>query len=676
MRQTNIWRCNFLASVRRLRHASCKGIAASSRYAALAIAALAPHAHAETVADVLRAVESGQYSWAKVKAQASGGVILLDYVRWRELRDGRPLPSFEQFDVFLKAGQDWPSLRQIQARAEDALESGIDDATVLTFFARRTPVSRQGRTRLAVALLLQGDRRAAAALAGQAWIGGRFSAPQEALFLSELGDLLTPGQQRQRLARLLNLQAWSEARRQAARMEQGYRQLAEARILLQSSSAGIDRAVAAVPEALKADPGLTLDRIARARRDGRGSRARELLLVSPDTSGQPNAWWRERQIQIRDRIDAGAYREAFQIADAHRQPEDDPSFAEAEWLTGWLALRFLHQPEEAARHFKRIRSAVSSPISLARAAYWTGRAEAEAGNGKAARASFLDAASFGTAFYGQIAWLEIDQPPRLPSFAFPPPDPKGVKSFQSDRQQAVARFLCDHDGKEQAGAILSHLAEEALEDPTRLGQVASIATRCDRLDSVVQAARLGQRRGQLNAAAAFPPPPYPSLLQTGGGADPALVTAIARQESQFYPRAQSAAGAMGLLQLMPGTAKAMAETSGLDYADWRLLTDPVYNVALGRAYIDLQLKRWGEPALAIAAYNAGPKRVDEWLARYGDPRGKGLYALLDWIELIPFSETRNYVQRVLEGRNVYRVRFGWDTRLAGHPFEPRLVDPS
>ncbi|WP_191058689.1 lytic transglycosylase domain-containing protein, partial [Geminicoccus harenae] len=181
--------------------------------------------------------------------------------------------------------------------------------------------------------------------------------------------------------------------------------------------------------------------------------------------------------------------------------------------------------------------------------------------------------------------------------------------------------------------------------------------------------------GSLNAAAAFPAPPFVALAE-GSAVDPALVTAIARQESQFYPRAQSPAGALGLLQLMPGTAKAMARKQGMPYADVRLLTDPGYNVTLGRTYLEEQLGRWGEPAMAIAAYNAGPRRVDSWIARYGDPRGKGLHRLVDWMELIPFTETRNYVQRVLEGRNVYRLRFGWNAEVAGHPFAPGHGNPS
>jgi soluble lytic murein transglycosylase len=641
----------------------------------LAVLAAPAKAGAETVLDVLRAVEAGHFSWARAKADDAGGPLLRDYVVWRELRDGKPLPAFERFQAFLAEEPDWPSAGRIQRRAEEAMDSTLPDQEVLAFFAGHDPVTRQGRTRLALALLDQGDRANAARIAGLAWVDGRFSAGEEQYFLVRLGELITPEQQRARLDALLAAGSRDEARRQAKRLDQGRRRLAEARILLQSDSSGIDRAVAAVPDALKADPGLTLDRIARARRDGRDARARELLLLIRSADEQPAAWWRERHIQIRDRIDAGAYKEAYRLAVAHRQPEDHPSFADAEWLAGWLALSFLDQPKDAAAHFQKMTDAVGSPISLARGAYWTGRAQAKAGKPEWAAESWRAAGQHGTAFYGQIAWLETGQAPSLPSLDFPTPDRQAEQAFAERKLVRLARLLCEQDGKPQAGAILAHLAQTALDDPATLGQVASLAASCDRLDTVVQTARLGQRGGDLRAAAAFPAPPFLALTASSE-VDPALVTAIARQESQFDPRAQSPSGAMGLLQLMPGTAKAMARKQGLDFATSRLLTDPVYNVSLGRTYMAEQLRRWGEPALAIAAYNAGPKRVGSWVARYGDPRGKGLHRLIDWMELIPFSETRNYVQRVLEGRNVYRLRFGWNAEVAGHPFEPRSSDPS
>jgi soluble lytic murein transglycosylase len=632
-------------------------------------------AAAASVKDVLRAVEAGHFSWARAKADAAGGSLLREYVVWRELRDGVPLPSFDRFRAFLEKDPHWPGITRIQARAEEAIDSTVDDSAVLAFFRGHEAVTRQGRTRLAMALLSKGDRDAAARIAGKAWVEGTFSPGEAEYFIARLGDLLTPTEDRERLDALLAARRWSEARRQAARVELGRRRLAEARILLQSGSGGIDRAVAAVPDALKVDPGLTLDRIERARKDGRDTRARELLLLTRSAADQPSAWWRERQIQIRDRIDTGAYKEAYRLAVAHRQPKDHASYADAEWLAGWLALSFLDRPKEAAAHFKAMTATVASPISLARGAYWTGRAQAAAGADKAAAASWRAAGAHGASFYGQIAWLESGQAPALPALDFPASAADARKAFGQRKLVQLVRLLCSHGGNEQAGAILTHLAQTFLDDPGTLGQVTSLAVECDRLDTVVQAARLGQRTGQLNVAAAFPLPPF-ATLSSPSPVDPALVTAIARQESQFYPRAQSPAGALGLLQLMPGTAKAMARKQGLDFAASRLLTDPVYNVSLGRTYLQEQLDRWGEPAMAIAAYNAGPGRVDSWIGRYGDPRGKGLHRLIDWMELIPFTETRNYVQRVLEGRNVYRLRFGWDAKVAGHPFEPRFVDPS
>ncbi|HEX2525762.1 MAG TPA: lytic transglycosylase domain-containing protein [Geminicoccus sp.] len=640
----------------------------------LALALPAP-VEAETVKDVLRAVENGDYAWARAKATDAGGTLLREYVVWRELRDGTPLPSFERFQAHLEEPLAWPDGRRIQARAEEALDSSKDNETVLAFFAEREPLTRQGRTRLAMALLDEGQRDQAQNLARKAWIEGRFSSSEEEFFLGRLGDLIGPDDHRERLDAVLAAGQWAEARRQAKRVDAGHRKLAEARILLQSGAKGIDRAVAAVPDALKADPGLTLDRITRARKDGRDVRARELLLLTRSAADQPSAWWKERQIQIRDRLDARAFKEAYRLATAHRQPATDSSFADAEWLAGWIALSFLDRPKDAAKHFEAIAGTVSSPISLARGGYWAGRARAEAGQTDAAAVRWQEASQHGTTFYGQLAWLEGGHRPSLPPLDFPAAGKALRETFDKDKLVRLARLLCEHGGNDQAGSLLAFLADRSLGQSSTLGLVAELAADCKRMDTVVQTARLAQRTGRLNAAAAFPAPPFASLTKSLG-VDPALVTAVARQESQFYARAQSPAGALGLLQLMPGTAKAMARRQGVDYAKSRLLTDPVYNVSLGRTYLEEQLNKWGEPAMAIAAYNAGPQRVSTWIDRYGDPRGKGLHELIDWIEIIPFTETRNYVQRVLEGRNVYRVRFGWDAEVAGHPFEPRVINPS
>ena len=625
--------------------------------------------------DILRAIDAGDWQWARSRAVDVGGTAFATYVRWRELNDAVPTPPFASFRAFLDDQPGWPGAVRLQARAEDALDDTVADAEVLAFFAGREPLTRQGKTRLALAAMRSGDDGRATRLARDAWVTGNFSDKEESFFLAQLGDRLRVADHRARLSRLLDDGRRDEARRQAQRLDAGRRLLADARIRVQTNATGVAKAVAAVPDALKADPGLTLDRIKRARRNGLDELARDLLVLPRSAADMPDTWWQERQIQIRDRLDAKDYAAAYRLAATHRQPKDDSSYGDAEWLSGWIALRFLNKPTEARKHFAAIEGNVASPISVSRAAYWLGRAEVAAGHAKRAEAAYRRAAAIPTAFYGQLAALELATSPAVPAASFPDAGAKERKAFEQQPVARVAKLLCADRAGDEAGPLLSQLVAISLDDPVRLGLAADLATECKRLDTVVQTARLAQRSGRVVVAAAFPPPPFAPLAQKGEP-EPSLITAIARQESQFHPGVRSPAGALGLLQLMPATAKAMARESGIAFTPARLLTDPSYNVSLGRTYLDLQLQRWGEPALAIAAYNAGPARVSSWLDRYGDPRGKGIDALIDWIELIPFSETRNYVQRVLEGRNVYRLRFGWDTTVEGHPFELRATDPS
>ncbi|HET6469874.1 MAG TPA: lytic transglycosylase domain-containing protein, partial [Geminicoccaceae bacterium] len=336
---------------------------------------------------------------------------------------------------------------------------------------------------------------------------------------------------------------------------------------------------------------------------------------------------------------------------------DGTSFAEAEWLAGWLALRFVKQPEAALGHFERMAERVRTPISRGRAAYWAGRAAAALGRRDAAARWYQVASAQPTSFYGQLAAanLGLDLRPQAGSGASPTAEQR--RRFRGRDTARLALLLCELGEYERAGVFLTKLAGDAVADAVENELVYELGQACRRPELLLRAARAATREGDVDIRATFPVPAVPGFLErVKGRPEPALLLAVARQESLFDPRAKSSAGALGMMQLMPATAKAMAKELGVGFAEHKLLADPEFNVRLGGYYLGRQIARFdGEEVLAIAAYNAGPSRVSQWLQQNGDPRGKGVEQLVDWIERIPFSETRNYVQRVLEGRSVYRL---------------------
>ena len=383
---------------------------------------------------------------------------------------------------------------------------------------------------------------------------------------------------------------------------------------------------------------------------------REILLNPPETLRRPEKWWVEQQAAIRDAIDSGSYELAYRLAARSRQTAGS-GFAEAEWLAGWLSLRRAGKPEAARRHFERLWPAVVTPISRARAGYWAGRAAAAMGDEQAAADWYRRAAAHPNAFYGQQAAEELGLALTGRIGPTVKATPAARAALKRRTPAALAAFFCGLGRPGPAQPFFRHLGYEAAADPAELSAVVDLARRCGRADLVLAVTRAAASNGAYLVHDAFPLPRTRAFREEReAGPEAALVLAVARQESLFDPAARSPAGAMGLMQLMPGTAQSTARQLGVPFAKGRLTSDPDYNVRLGAFYLNGQLARYdGEPALALAAYNAGPGRVTRWLEVNGDPRGGGRHRLLDWIEQIPFAETRNYVQRVLEGRGMYRV---------------------
>lgn len=601
-------------------------------------------------AAIFAAVEREDFATARRLAVAGGDPLVIRVVDWLDYRRQGTTAGFRALTAFLDANPGWPDAGTIARTAEKAAASdnGTPTALVRAWFERRAPRSGDG------ALAYYRSLDIAGALAGhekgvtEAWVGFDFEADSEKAFLGRFGRLLSVRDHMRRLERLLWEEKVTAARRMLPRVDRDMAKLAEARIALMQRAPGVDGAVARVPAALAGDPGLMYERMRWRRRAGNDADAATILLDPHiDNRPYPDRWALEGRLLARRALGAGDYSQAARLASAHGA-QRGVQFAEAEFLAGWINLVKLSDPDAAYAHFDRLYRGVEYPISLARGAFWAGRAAQARQDAALAERWYAIAAQYPATFYGQRALERLGQP--LPTLVSAEPPAAVAAAFRADERVKAAELLAAHDQHGPLRAMLRTLAVAANDADTRL-MVANFARRLGRAREAVEAAKRADREDGRFAAAGWPVAPLPSGIVRLP--QPTLVQALIRQESAFDHEAVSPANALGLMQLLPSTAKLVAGELGLQFSQARLTADPHYNVTLGSHYLAGLLDRFGGSApLALAAYNAGPSRVVRWVADNGDPR-TGQVDLIDWIEAIPFDETRDYVQRVLEAVPVY-----------------------
>ena len=582
---------------------------------------------------------------------------------WLRATRGDGSVSFGEINAFLAANPDWPNGAALIRRAEESLPEGKSPRAVVSWFGQREPATPYGRYRLARAFFELGDQERAGELARRSWRGGDLYYPDlERSFRATFASLLSMGDHRARLDALLWDGRETAARRLYEVVGADRRALAEARILLRQQRRNADAAVSAVPPALQADPGLAYERIRRLRQKGQEAEARKLLAQVKQDAGRPDLWWTERHALARDALRRAQAAMAYRLVRAHAL-EEPSDYAEAEWLAGWIALRFLNDPAAARGHFLNMGKVVRFPISVARAAYWAGRAGEAAGDKPFAMGWYRSAAAYPTTFYGRLAAERVSPDSTLVLPPAPEPTRTERAAFLAHELVRAARLLAAHGQGDAARAFIRRLGE-IRDAPAWQAMTAELATEIGGTGFGVATAKRAMREGFLLFEQAYPLMPLPVAAERlPHPVEPALVLAMIRQESEFDRTAVSSAGARGLMQLMPATAKQVAASLDLPYSPDRLTRDPAYNVKLGRAYLSKLLGSFdGSVALAFAAYNAGPARVREWLDTYGDPR-RGRVDLIDWIEMLPYAETRNYVQRAIENRWVYQARLNGDAVL-------------
>jgi soluble lytic murein transglycosylase len=564
--------------------------------------------------------------------------------------------SFTEVLSFIAREPDWPQQRKLQLSAEESLPKNVDPANVVKLFKKLPPISTTGKIKYIKALMDTGRKKQAIPLIRDTWIHGNFGKRQERSFYRAFRRHLNQTDHRARLDRLLWLGRYWPVRRMLWKVSRDYRALAVARMLLRHRRGNVDRSIAQVPAHLKKDLGLIYERLRWRRRKGKLDGAVDLLKGLPPILPHAERWWKERAYLARKELQKGHISEAYRITKNHGATKG-PAFADGEWMSGWISLRFLGDNKVATRHFTKLYKNVKYPVSRARGAYWAGRAyDARKAIAKA-EAWYKTAAGFPTTYYGQLAIARLSSVQGLEL----PPEPKismkvRAKFKKHDLTRAI-RILDEIGERKRLKPFVRRLA--AL-DPAPEWQVltGNLSRQHGRLDQTISIAKKARQTGTLLPDIAYPiiRLPKTSVNRRGRLAEYPLILAMIRQESAFYVQAKSHAGARGLLQLMPATAKRVASQIGISYSKGRLTTDPAYNLKLGRHYLEGLLGKFdGSYIMAIAGYNAGPSRVNRWVKRFGDPRDSNVNAI-DWVEMIPFDETRNYVQRVLENLQVYRSR--------------------
>ncbi len=599
-------------------------------------------------AAALTLFENGNHERALALARQGSHPLANKIVTWLDF--GRPNSNhaFAQLNGFAAANPHWPRLYSLYRNAELALPETMTPAQVLAWFGERLPITGAGALRHAAALWEVGQKERARLAARQYWVTVDFDSEEESAFRNRFKTLLSADDEIARLDRLLWDRRTTAARRQVARVPAGPAAVARARLALMGNRPGVDGLIARVPAKLQNDPGLVHDRAVWRQKRGRLEGVVELLDGLPPKAPQAAAWWRLRSWVIWRALDRNDFALAYRMARRHDHSEG-LAFAEGEWMAGFMALRYLGRPQDALAHFTRLHDGVSSDISRSRGAYWAGEAASELGRPAEARAWYEKATAYPATFYGQLAAQRIAVRRPVVMTALPAmPQPKR-DAFEAQELVSVVRLLSELDQPTLQNSFFASLRQRA-EDAFDLRLLIELANAVGREDLAIRTAKAA-RRGDHDLM----PLLYPRRnLPVGPAPEPALVLAVMRQESEFYPKARSPVGALGLMQLMPPTAKHSAQRLGIPFNRDRLTSDPDYNIRLGQAYLSELLEQFdGSYILALAAYNAGPARANRWIQLYGDPRDPAVDPIT-WIERIPFSETRNYVQRILESLVVYR----------------------
>ncbi len=564
--------------------------------------------------------------------------------------------SFYDYVSFINQNPNFPRISRLKYLAEHKINLKINSPiSVKKWFSGSMPLSEYGKIKLGEIYISEGNVEEGSRLIKEGWIKAKLSKSQLRYLRKKYRKIITVEDN----IRRADWFAWEgkhwDVQRMLPYLPKDYTALYRARQLLMSRSYGVDSAITKVPDKFKNDIGLKYDRLKWRRRRGRLGPSLEILFKTPKDPiklVRPDIWWKERAILSRSLIYKKKYALAYRVASEHSLNEG-PEYAEAEWLSGWISMTFLNDPNMALEHFKNFYNNVGYPISLSRGAYWLGRTYKKIKNEQKANEWFEEASKYLNTYYGQLAFLEIKKGEVFSLEDQPKVSEKYEKEFNKNNIVRLVRLLKELDKDKYAKDFLKHLAKLNIEEGSEI-LAGRLSVEIGRYDYSIQISKQASYEKRFHNVLNYPIIQTPKIVNKKTMPRSELVLAVIRQESEFDQKANSYVGAKGMMQLMTYTAKLVAKQAKLPYSKKRLTSDPYYNIKLGSHYLSGLLEEYeGSYPFALAAYNAGPKRVKYWKKINKNPQ-KGEIDYIDWIELIKFKETRNYVQRVLENVNVYR----------------------
>ncbi|WP_298256845.1 lytic transglycosylase domain-containing protein [Bradyrhizobium sp.] len=614
------------------------------------------------VKDAIDLTRKARISEATAIEKTIADPAALRLVEWFILRHAECRANFDRYAAFIADSPGWPNMSLMRKRAEAALWQERADATTTRNFIGDHPISAKGRFALARVLLAEGDRDGAARLVRQAWHSDELTERTETDAFEQFRDLLTPADHRARMDKRIGAKDLAGARRAAQRLGSD-----EVSIVKACAAGNTDKALDLLNDVAteaRSDLGYKLCRIRWMTHHDRIEDATRLMLTAqPATMAlqDTDEWWRERRSLARKLLDQGKFDTAYQVVRDAAMPASAYYRADFHFMCGWIALRYRNDPATARAHFAHIDDGAVDPIVLARANYWRGRVAEATGQKDAMRAGYEAASRYPTAYYGQLARAKLD----LGEIELRAPDPVSDATLADERVRA-AEILYTLGERDVVLSLVANLAEQS-NDVAVLVALAELTGRHNDARAMLQIGKLALARGLAFDRYAFPTIGIPQFSPIAPAIERSIIYSVVRTESAFNQKDKSSANAVGLMQVTPEAGRDTAKRFGVTY-DWdRMVADPAYNTQMGAAELSALLKEYaGSHIMAFAGYNAGRGRVRDWVKLYGDPRDSRVDAI-DWVERIPFSETRNYVQRVIENVNVYRAQFESPAAAASEP---------